>query len=325
VAVGDNANPNTSTKQKTYQWNDVNGDRHWQAGEEGNLLSQALEGAIALDPDISAPYSHEASVWLERQVTDVLGVRTGFVYKTEDDLIDTYEPGRGLDAFTVPFDFVDIGLDGRRGTGDDRTIQMLGLPQAQAAQFPTGQVVMNVPQYSRYKTLELSMSKRYSNRWSASIGGAHTWMTDFPEDEFPQNPNLPGVEDRTIWNFKASGSYDAPGGVRISPVLRHQSGANYARTVSISVPSGSGLIASGTAYVEPRNANREDNIWVFDVRGEKTINFGSRVRTRLFLDVFNITNSHASETISRATGLGYQKPSAILAPRTARVGFRFLW
>jgi hypothetical protein len=325
VAVGDNANPNTSTKQKTYQWSDVNGDRRWQAGEEGNLLSQALEGAISLDPDISAPYSHEASVWLERQVTDVLGVRTGFVYKTEDDLIDTYEPGRGLDAFTVPFDFVDIGLDGRRGTADDRTIQMLGLPQAQAAQFPTGQVVMNVPQYSRYKTLELSMSKRYSSRWSASIGGAHTWMTDFPEDEFPQNPNLPGVEDRTIWNFKASGSYDAPGGVRISPVLRHQSGANYARTVSISVPSGSGLIASGTAYVEPRNANREDNIWVFDVRGEKTINFGSRVRTRLFLDVFNITNSHASETISRATGLGYQKPSAILAPRTARVGFRFLW
>jgi hypothetical protein len=36
-------------------------------------------------------------------------------------------------------------------------------------------------------------------------------------------------------------------------------------------------------------------------------------------------NSHASETISRATGLGYQKPSAILVPRTARIGFRFLW
>ena len=49
------------------------------------------------------------------------------------------------------------------------------------------------------------------------------------------------------------------------------------------------------------------------------------MRTRLFLDVFNITNSHASETISRATGSGFLKPSAILAPMTARVGFRFLW
>jgi hypothetical protein len=49
------------------------------------------------------------------------------------------------------------------------------------------------------------------------------------------------------------------------------------------------------------------------------------LRTRLFLDVFNLTNSHAWETISRATGLGYLKPSAIVAPRIARLGFRLLW
>ena len=120
-----------------------------------------------------------------------------------------------------------------------------------------------------------------------------------------------------------TGSYDAPYGIRLSPVLRHQSGGNYARTLSINAPSG--LIASGTAYAEPMNSNREDNIWVFDVRAEKTVSFSQRIRTRLFLDLFNITNSHASEMISRATGLGYQKPSALLAPFTARVGFRFLW
>ncbi len=184
--------------------------------------------------------------------------------------------------------------------------------------------ISNAGSYSRAKTVELSMSRRYAGHWSASIGGAYTMLTDFPNG-FPNSPNEPDVEDRTTWNLKATGSYDAPGGVRVSPVLRHQSGANYARTVSISVPSGSGLIASGTHYVEPMDANREDNIWVFDVRAEKTLNFGSRSRLRLFFDLFNLSNSHASETISRATGLGYQKPSAILAPRTARVGFRFLW
>jgi hypothetical protein len=73
------------------------------------------------------------------------------------------------------------------------------------------------------------------------------------------------------------------------------------------------------------DSNREDNIWVFDIRAEKNVGLGDRSRIRLFLDVFNITNSHASESISQATGLGYQKPSAILAPRTARVGARFLW
>ncbi|MGH9199877.1 MAG: carboxypeptidase regulatory-like domain-containing protein, partial [Vicinamibacterales bacterium] len=324
VGVGESANPNTSAKQQTYQWNDINGDRRWQPGEQGNLLSAALQGAIQLDPDIKAPYTHEGSVWLERQIAESVGLRAGFVYKTEDDLIDTYQPFRGLDAFTVPFTFVDLGVDGRRGTSDDVNVTMLGLPSAQATQFPTTQVVMNVPDYSRAKTVEVSLNRRYRNRWSASIGAAHTWITDFPND-FPNNPNEPGVEDRTTWNLKATGSYDAPHGIRISPVLRHQSGANYARTLSISVPSGSGLIASGTAFAEPMNANRQDDIWVFDVRAEKTVNMTDRIRTRLFLDLFNITNSHASETISRATGLGYQKPSAILAPRTARVGFRFLW
>jgi hypothetical protein len=128
-----------------------------------------------------------------------------------------------------------------------------------------------------------------------------------------------------VWSFKASGSYDAPFGIRLSPVMRHQSGANYARTNTLTFPTG--VTASGTAiYMEPMNANREDNIWVFDVRAEKTVNlYRDRIRTRLFLDLFNITNSHASETISRATGLGYQKPSAILAPFTMRLGFRFLW
>jgi hypothetical protein len=121
-------------------------------------------------------------------------------------------------------------------------------------------------------------------------------------------------------------SYDAPFGIRLSPVLRHQSGSNYARTFVI--PSATGLVTSAgstTAYAEPMNANREDNIWVFDVRADKTINLTQRIRTRVFFDLFNITNSAASETISRATGSGYQRPANILAPRTARLGFRILW
>ena len=325
VGIGSNANPNTPAKQATYQWNDTNGDRRWQAGEQGNLLSQALEGGVRLQDGIKQPYSHEGSIWMERQLADTLGVRGGFVYKTEDDLVDTgYQPLRGLSAYTVPFTFTDVGLDGRRGTSDDENLTLLGLPSSQAANFPTTTIISNAGSYSRAKTVELSFNRRYAGRWSASIGGAHTWLTDFPNG-FPNTPNEPGVEDRSTWNLKATASYDGPGGVRVSPVLRHQSGANYARTVSVSVPSGSGLIASGTHYVEPMNANREDNIWVFDVRAEKTINFGGRTRLRAFFDLFNIANSHASETISRATGLGYQKPSAILAPRTARVGFRFLW
>jgi hypothetical protein len=328
ATVASNGNPNTASKSATYQWNDINGDQRWQPGEQGNQISASLEGAIGVDPDIKAPSTHEASGWIERQLTDTMGLRGGFVYKTEDDLIATMQPDRPASAFTVPYNFTDIGLDGRSGTADDRTLTFYGIPSAGAPS--NRQVVMNADQYSRYKTAEVSLNKRYGNRWSGSLGFGHTWMSDFPNG--PQrNPNNPGVEDRTVWNFKASGSIDGPAGIRISPVLRHQSGSNYARTVTISAPSALGLIATSnttngtTAYVESMDANREDNIWVFDVRAEKSFSFTERLRFRGYVDFFNITNSHASETISRATGLGYQKPSAILAPFTTRVGFRFMF
>ena len=256
VGVGSSANPNTAAKQQTFSWNDINGDRRWQQGEQGNLLSAALQGAIRLDPGISQPYTHEGSFWLERQLGDAFGLRGGFVYKTEDDLVATYQPLRAA-GYTTPYTYVDIGLDGRRGTSDDRNLTFFGLPSASASQFPATQVVQNVDRFSRAKTVELALTKRYSHRWSASMGGAYTMITDFPNG-FPLNPNQPGAEDRSTWNLKATGSYDAPYGIRISPVLRHQSGANYARTLSISAPGG--LIATGTAYAEPMNSNREDNI-----------------------------------------------------------------
>jgi hypothetical protein len=316
VGIGDSANGNTSSKFEQWGWNDVNGDRRWQPGEQTTLLARTLSGSVEFDDNLKTPYSHEASIWLERQLTDVIGIRTGFVYKTEDDLICTScQPYRSSNMFTAAVaPFVD--------TMTGREIPLFGIPGTTA---PATARIMNAGDYSRYKTYEISMTKRYSDRWSLSAGGAHTWMTDFPNG--PQRtPNNPGVEDRTVWNFKLTGSYDAAWGIRLSPVLRHQSGANYARTFVI--PSRTGFITSAgstVGYVEPMNANREDNIWVFDVRAEKTVNLVDRLRTRLFLDLFNITNSHASETISRATGSGYQVPSAILAPRTARLGFRLLW
>jgi hypothetical protein len=345
VVISQNANPNIASKSVTYTWNDqadcagcIKGDKRWQPGEQvGNPTASQLGGTIKLNPDIKAPYSHEASVFVERQFTNTLGGRVGYVYKTEDDLISTsYQLERGLSAYTVPSVFLDLGANGRRDTatgasvasGDDRFIPILGIPTASASAFPTTQYVTNLPEFGRYKTIEAEANKRYGNKWSATLGGAYTWLNNFPNG-YPQTPNQPGAEDRTTWNFKVSGSYDAPYQIRITPVFRHQSGVNFARTASINCAAPcSGLIVAGsstTIYVEPSNSNREDNIYVADVRVEKTFKLAGTTRLRGMFDLFNIGNSHASETIGRATGTSYLKPSLILAPRTARVGFRFMW
>jgi hypothetical protein len=336
VAVGSDANPNTTEKSATYSWNDLNGDRRWQPGEQGNLTASALAGTIELDPNIKAPITHEASGWLERQLTDTMGMRAGFVYKTQDNIIQRYVPGRSIlnGAYSVPFPFTDIGVDGRSGTADDRVLTLYGMPSSQASQFPLTQVVMNVPRAENFKTFEVSTNRRYSNKWSGQLAYSYTWIHDYPSTAaapngpFPLNPNQPGSYDRTTWQFKATGSYDAMWGLRVSPVLRHQSGSNYAREISVpasaATPFGLVLPAS-TIYGDDAADNRQDNIWVFDVRLEKTLEVTSRARFRAFLDFFNITNSSASETITRTTGTNSERPANILAPFTTRLGFRFLW
>ena len=158
------------------------------------------------------------------------------------------------------------------------------------------------------------------------MGGGYTMMHDFPNG-FPQNPNAAGrgrshdLELQGVGFVRRAVGHppvaDAP-----SPVGRqlrahhHDLGAGRFGAFS----------ASGTHYVEPSNSNREDNIWVFDIRAEKTINITSRIRLRAYLDAFNLTNSHASETIARATGPQYQKPRAdSRAAHGSRLGFRFIF
>jgi hypothetical protein len=333
VGVAGNANPNTTAKSETYAWNDLNGDRRWQPGEQGNRTASQLEGTISLDPNIEAPITHEVSGWLERQLSDTMGMRAGFVYKTQDNLIQTYVPGRSVlnGAYSVPFPFTDIGPDGRANTGDESIITLYGMPSSQAANFPLGSVVMNLPRAEDFKTFEISANRRYSNKWSGQVSYSNTWLNDYPvglATGFPTNPNQPGRLPRTTWQFKATGSYDLPWSIRISPVLRAQSGENYAREISVPASAATpfGLILpASTIYADNPSDNRQDNIWVFDVRLEKTVEIAARARLRGFLDFFNITNSSAAETITRTTGVNYQRPANILAPRTARIGVRFLW
>ena len=325
--VSADANPNQNNKSVTHTWSDLNGDRRFQLGEQSaNPTATTLAGTIQLDPNVTSPYSHDASFYLERQVGDSLGTRVGFVYKTEDDLIAQYIPGRPISAYTVPYTIVDAGVDGLTNTVDDRTIRLLGVPNTADVntRFPLTNVTQNTPRFSRYKTVEASMNKRLSNRWAAQIGGSHTWAHDFP-GAYPNTPNGVFDEDNTRWDFKLSGTYEAPYGIRVSPLVRHQAGANFARQIVVGAASATaaGAIFNGTINVEPLNSRRHDNITVFDVRADRGFNLSRGMRIRLFLDLFNITNSNAVETRTTSTGTAFLRPSAVLAPRTARIGARF--
>jgi Carboxypeptidase regulatory-like domain len=326
VGLASAGNPNQPGKTVTYTWRDTNGDRRFQIGEQvGNPTATALAGTVTVDPDLKQPYSQEASVFVEREIAAQLGGRVGFVYKTNDDLWeqDTFT-SRPHSLYTQPFNFTDVGNDGVAGGGDDRVIQLLGIPTAVAQANPAATRVVNVDAPGRYKTFEASVVKRLSNRWSANIGGSYTWYDDIPTTNpgYPSNPNGQFNEQYARWDFKMSGIYDGPWGIRFSPVFRHQAGPVFGRNTSVS--SSNPVLGATTVFMTAYDL-RQDNISILDLRTEKVVNLPANTRVRLFLDLFNLTNSHASETITTTTGVNFLRPSAIVAPRVARVGFRFMW
>ncbi|MBI1875978.1 MAG: carboxypeptidase regulatory-like domain-containing protein [Acidobacteria bacterium] len=321
--IAASANPNQASKDITFEWFDRNGNRLYDLGEEGAVTATNLAGTISIDPNITQPYTHEVALFLERELMPDFGVRIGYVYKTEDNDWFSLQPGRPFEAYTVPFTALDIGVDGLRGTTDDRNLTFFGLPRNQLASMPPNTVIGNTrTAFEQHRTFEVSANKRMSRRWSMSAGFGHTWTTDSLNRN---NPNVRGEEDSTRWSFKASGTYDAPWGIRLSPLFRHQSGLNFARTISAAAAVASGAFFSGTVNVEPINANRDPNIRVLDLRAEKNIPIRGHVRVRAFLDLFNILNAHSPETLSHATGVNYLLPTVVLAPRTSRIGFRFIW
>ena len=351
ATLAEDANPNQAIKSVTYSWVDANGDGLYQRGEERTLTGSALAGSVSVDPNLKQPYTNQVTAYVEQQFGESLGASAGFVWVGVRDQFGTMQPNRPASAYTVPFAFIDRGPDGAVGTGDDRSLTFYGVPTARISgcgatqttpgpncEFPANQVVVNQANDATYKTVEFSMNKRLSQKWSASGGFGYTWQHDFPVN-FPGTPNGPVDYDYTFTSFKATGLYNFPWGVLASASFRFQVGQNYARTLSPTAPascactfsaSRQGSPTNTSVYVSNYNDFRQDNVSVLDLRIEKTINIRA-TKLRLFGDVYNITNQYAAETISMGTGLSssgvptFQTPTNILGPRTGRIGFRFIW
>jgi hypothetical protein len=359
VGIAASANPNQQVKSLTYQWTDnkvcpgcIAGDKTYQPGEEGTLTNSALAGTISVDPNIKQPLSHQATAYLEQQLSEGVAARVGFVYYGVKNQTGTFQPLRPASAYSVPFNVVDVGPDGVRGSADDQNLTLFGIPSnlisnctgvtsptANCA-YPTNNVVQNAADNGTYKTIEASLNKRQSRNYSLGAGFGYTWQHDFPYG-YPNTPNGPADFDFTTYSFKTNGTYNAPFGILLSAVYRFQAGQNYARRVSASAPAScacsfsaaagsvgsntAGSLTATTVIATPYNAYRQDTLSVVDLRVEKTVNLGNVAKVRLFLDGFNLTNKYAAETIVTLAGPTFQQPTAILGPRTGRIGFRLIW
>ncbi len=337
VNLADALNPNTANQYSDYIWNDLNGDRVFQNGEQG-ALEQRFGGAsnVSLDSNLSNAYTDEASLFVERSVLPDLGVRAGFVWKKDQNGWQQVNSLRPNSAYNVPVSITDPGADGLVGTADDRPFSALNLdPSLLSA---SNQLVTNVDGYEgTYKTFEISANKRYSNRWSALASLSYTSTNEFGNlyfsnrvgtavtnfsffGSYPTNPNEKTENDFSNWNGKLSGSLDAGWGVTVTPVWKVQSGAPFGRTFQARLNYGNQIFLA-----EPLGERRQDAVSVFDVRAEKRMRFGSKARAAVFVDLFNVLNSNTAVNTNWRGGSSFERATTVLGPRIAKFGVKFDW
>jgi hypothetical protein len=338
VTLADAINPNTSQQYADWNWNDLNGDRIYQEGEETNL-TQRFGGTanVGIDPNLENSYTDETSIFVERAVLADLGVRVGYVYKKDNDGWAQFNDLRPFSAFNVPVTRPDPGPDNIVGNTDDGPDQnLLNLMEPQPG---ISQNTRNIDGYEgNYKTLEFSANKRYSSRWSMNASYSYTWTEEFSRTYFnnafatavtnfslfgapPTNPNERTFHEFTNWNAKFSGTIDAGWGLRVTPVLKMQSGAPYGRFIAANM----NYNAVQFVLVEPIGTRRQDMVSVFDFRVVKDLTFATKARVGLFFDLFNTFNSNTAVNINWRSGASFEKATTVLGPRIAKFGVKFDW
>jgi hypothetical protein len=331
-----NANPNSLVWWRRYAWSDPNGNKLYDAGEEGQLIQTQGGPTESLDPSIRDTYTKEAAVWFEREIMTNFGVRTGFLWRGQRDRYGRVNVNQPFEAFNVPVAIRDPGPDGVLGNADDGpNINGFNLDAAHLALSPLN-VTKNVPVTDDYYTWEATANKRFSRRWSMLATYSITKSKDNAGTYFGQRvrtntlvltPNdLINTEDNryvfTTWTAKIHGTYEAPYAVKLTPILRLQAGQPIGRAFVPLTASRFNYSTSVTVLAEPIGTRHQDNIALFDLRAEKIFKLRGGLSVSGFLDAFNMFNSNAEQNTSYTSGTSFLRPLNIIPPRIVRIGAR---
>jgi hypothetical protein len=337
----DTINPNGNYSEQ-YAWNDLNGDRRFQPGEQtGNpVISRVDTSTVSTDPDYTRPYTDEFTGGIDHELLPALRLSVIGTHRVERNLTATSNPANPYDTFltTRP----DNGRDGVAGTADDGTFQFYNRTSTAVNQtFFTND--RNVRQ--TYNGLEITGTKRMSNNWQMLVG--YTYSQTRQEGlSVNTNPNnlinttgpLTGQTGDRPHQFKITGTYITKWyGIGIGGNLNSQSGAVITRQISVAQTVG----GNSTVNVEPFGSYRLPTRTAADLRVFKTATFGSR-SLDVSVDFHNITNTNTywdARTLGNTINLRqngdpngtintvpqFGSPSQVYGPRNIRfnVAFRF--
>ncbi len=337
-----------STAAGSTCWTDANRDGFVQANEligtptqNGFVNGQFLAAGNSVSADAKLGRTREMTAGITHELISNLAVGADFIYRKYDygtaAYVLGYEPGAaGFPTSSIYNTTPLVFTDPVTGKSANYYTVQTGLTR------PAGQTVTATNQsYQVYKGVDLTLSKRYSNKWQANIALTLQKRNDFSPAGSFTNPTgiefVQGVNVGARYLFKVNGSYDLPWGVMASTNFNMNDGAQ--RTLSITGPGQvyggtSGTINYATLTFQPADTTRLDRTMLWDLSLSKTFTFrGGQNRIKFTADGFNILNkatvlgfsSGNISTLGTASNpvIPADRISTILPPRVFRAGVTF--
>ena len=291
---------------------------------------------VQLDPELRLPYTNQYSLGLDREVGGLLAVSVAFVRKDGRDFIGWRElAGAYREEPALPLN-------------DGRVVQVWRLTTPSEARLFQ---LTNPEDYSlTYNGLVIAAERRRSRGWQAF--GSYTLSRAYglqpssgttaagpqvatvgsppasfaPGVTFGQDPNdltnahgrLPNDRPHMV---RAMTSVDVPGtGLVAAANLQYFSGKPWAHTALLINPND----GNRPIMIEPRGTRRLSSQTLLDVRVSRAFHFSELARVELCLDVLNLLNDTAAESIASssydAANLG--QPDIFIDPRRAMLSMR---
>ncbi len=348
--IGSLENP-VGEAERQYRFTDLNGNLVLDPGPDGSLASSPELGAfittrggagfVRVDRGLENAYGDELSFHVEHELRENFSLRGSYVYKNQRNGWGEVDLAR-YNQYSIPFRFNDVGADNTAGTADDQVIDLLDRPAGLSSDrtLTNPGNVPDMPDNSGdYHTFEVGVNKRFSDKWLLLTSFEHSWLKDWRRtvsDTSPlgslrevrpglttwlwrPNQRYLGEAETTFWNYKLVGRYVFPYDIGVSGSYKLQSGYNYVRELSVTLPNARAEVIPA----EPFDARRAPNVGIFDVRFEKSFALGKPGSVTGMVDIFNLTNSGVVTNARNRSGSRFQEVIALLDPRIVRFGIRW--
>ncbi len=333
----------------TFTWNNPT-NAAFNLSQLGPIVGSAtVAQGSSVAPNLKDERFDDMGAIIQHQISNTLSIEGGFVFRELHHGWETINLALPASLFTIPVqEQIPVSWDaaGDKSSYVYKTVTMWDVPKNLIGPSQN-QISSPAGNNFVYSNWEFSINKRLSQHFTA-VGSFYWTHTDQGGAAIPSaqgggvatNPDqlINNKESYGLWQSHVDGTYEAPWGIRISPVLRMQQGTPLLETYSVT-----GLnIGTFTLPVTPDGTYRNPDQYVFDVRFQKDLRFKERYRVSLMFDLFNIFNNNVgyveSGVISQKTATipvgnvdygqvehyeGFGSPTTILPPRIFRIGGRF--